>query len=56
MDNEGWYCWQVLLEPSSEQRGELWADFLAQYQHRIEAWARNAPMDSPALSLGGEYF
>ena len=56
MDIDGCYCWQVLLEPSTEQAGGLWADYLPEHQPRIESWVRNAPMDSPSLHLGDQYF
>ena len=55
MDNEGCYCWQVLLEERNEQRGDLWADFLPRQQELIEDWARNAPKTTP-LDLGDDYF
>ena len=56
MDVDGCYCWQVLLEPSTAQAGRLWADYLPNDQPRIENWVQNAPMDSPSLHLGDQYF
>ena len=55
MDNEGCYCWQVLLEAGNEHRGELWSDYLPRLQELIEHWARNEPKETP-LSLGDDYF
>ncbi len=51
----GWYVWQCKLEDANEIRGEIWADFAADLQQRIEAWAITQ-LGEQSLQLGGAYW
>ncbi len=51
----GSYVWQCKLEDANETRGEIWADFAAHLQPRIEQWAIAQP-EEQSLQLGGAYW